>query len=42
MKVRWIDGQESWVSLKELKSAYPIETAEYAKIAGLENEPAFA
>ena len=28
--VQWKDGSSSWVTLKDLKNSYPVETAEYA------------
>ena len=37
----WKDSTSSWLPLKELKNAFPIEVAEYAKMAGIDNEPAF-
>jgi Reverse transcriptase (RNA-dependent DNA polymerase) len=40
--VRWKDGSEAWVGLKDMKEAHPVETAEFAKSRGIENEPAFA
>ena len=40
--VRWCDGQESWVPLKELKENNPIQVAEYAQMAGIIDEPALA
>ena len=41
-RVQWKDGSSSWVPLKDLKESFPVETAEYAKSCGLEEEPAFA
>ena len=29
--VRWKDGSESWIPLKDLKESHPVELAEYAK-----------
>ncbi len=40
--VRWADGSESWIPLKDLKESHPIETAEFAKARGIADEPAFA
>ena len=40
--VRWKDGLQSWVQLVDLKESYPVQLAEYAKLYGLEDEPAFA
>ena len=39
--VRWRDGTESWASFKGLKDSYPVETAEIAKVRGIDKEPAF-
>jgi hypothetical protein len=38
---QWKDGSLSWENLIDLKESYPIETAEYAKIIGINHEPAF-
>ena len=40
--VKWADGTESWVPLKDLKESHPIETAEFAKARSIADEPAFA
>ena len=40
--IRWKDGSESWIHLKDLKESHPVETAEYAKARGIADEPAFA
>jgi hypothetical protein len=37
----WKDGSSSWVALKDLKDANPIEVAEYAVANRLQEEPAF-
>lgn len=42
LRVRWKDGSHDWVPLKDLKESYPVQVAEYAKAAGIEEEPAFA
>ena len=39
--VRWKNGETSWVKLKDLKDANPIETAEYAVNNGIDKQPAF-
>jgi len=39
--IKWKDGSESWKPLCDLKEAYPVETAIYAKNNELQNEPAF-
>ena len=40
--VRWKDGSETWVPLADLKESHPVETAEFAKARGIDDEPAFA
>ncbi len=40
--VQWKDLSTTWVSLKDMKEAYPIQTAEYAVQARIAEEPAFA
>jgi hypothetical protein len=40
--VNWKDGPASWVSLKDLKEAYPVQVAEYALTNKILEEPAFA
>ena len=40
--VQWKDGSEQWIPLKELKESHPIQTAEFAKARGIDDEPAFA
>jgi hypothetical protein len=42
MCVRLNNGSTMWVPLNELKEAQPIETAEYARAMGLEDQPAFS
>ena len=42
MLVRWKDNSETWMPLKDMKESYPIETAEFAKARGIDDEPAFA
>ena len=42
MCVKLNDGSTMWVPLNELKEAQPIETAEYARAMGLEDQPAFS
>ena len=39
--MRWKDGSESWIHLKDLKESHPVELAEYAKARGIAQEPAF-
>ncbi len=38
---QWRDGSTSWENLADLKDSHPIETAKYAKILGIDHEPAF-
>ncbi len=40
--IKWKDGSESWIHLKDLKESHPIEVAEYAKAHGIADEAAFA
>lgn len=40
--VQWQDQSTSWIPLKELKEANPIELAEYAVEHNIDHEPAFA
>ena len=40
--VQWKDGSEVWIPLKDLKESHPIETAEFAKSQGIDDEVAFA
>ena len=39
---QWKDGSTNWVSLKDLKESYPVQTADYAVAAKIAMEPAFA
>ena len=39
--VKWKDQSESWVKLSELKESHPVETAEFAKSRGIDDESAF-
>ena len=39
--VEWRDGTTSWEKLASLKESYPVQVAEYALAAGIEEEPAF-
>ena len=38
---QWKDGSMSWENLSDLKSLHPVETAEFAKLWGIDGEPAF-
>jgi hypothetical protein len=40
--VRWKDGSSSWIMLKDLKDAYPVELADYVIANRIQDEPAFA
>ena len=40
--VSWKDGMSSWVSLADMKEAYPVQVAEYAVANKIVEEPAFA
>jgi hypothetical protein len=40
--VQWKDGSETWVPLKDMKESHPVETAEFAKARGIDDEVAFA
>ena len=39
--VEWRDGSESWLPLKDVKTANPIKLAEYAVANKIDDEPAF-
>mmetsp|Transcript_8647 Transcript_8647/g.12593 ORF Transcript_8647/g.12593 Transcript_8647/m.12593 type:complete len:946 (-) Transcript_8647:1039-3876(-) len=39
--VSWKDGSTSYVPLREMKDAYPVEVAEYATMASIAHEPTF-
>ena len=41
LKVEWADGTLSWLPMCEVKNASPVETAEYAVAAKINQEPAF-
>ena len=42
MNVLWKDGMSDWVSLRDMKESFPIQTAEYAVANKLVEEPTFA
>jgi hypothetical protein len=42
LKVEWCDGTSSWIPLKDLKEANPIDVAQYAQDRNLLKEPGFA
>ena len=35
------DGRQQWIPLKDLKESNPIEVADFAKLKGISDEPAF-
>ena len=41
-RVKWKDGTNTWVPLKDLKESNPVEIAEYVTARGISDEPAFA
>ena len=41
LKLEWADGTSSWLPMCEVKTASPMETAEYAVAAKIDQEPAF-
>ena len=40
--IKWKDGSEQWIHLKDLKKSHPVEVAEYATARGIADEAAFA
>ena len=40
--VEWTDGTTSWKPLRDMKESVPVQTADYAKACGIDDEPAFA
>ena len=40
--IQWKDGSTTWNKLKDVKDSYPVQLAEYAKMNGIDEEPAFA
>ena len=40
--VQWKDGSTTWIALKDMKNAYPVQLAEYAVSNKIQDEPAFA
>jgi hypothetical protein len=40
--VQWADDSKSWIALKDMKEAHPVELAEFAKARKIADEPAFA
>ena len=41
LRVQWKDGSSSWITSKDMKNGYLIETAQYAVLNQLQDEPAF-
>ncbi len=39
---QWKDSSMSWENLADLNESHPIETAKYAKILGIDHEPALS
>ena len=42
INVSWKDGTSSWIPLKDMKEANPLEVAEYASKSRIESHPVFA
>lgn len=40
--VKWADGSETWIPLKDMKESHPVEVAEFARARDIADEPAFA
>ena len=40
--IKWKDKSKAWIDLADMKEAHPVETAEYARVRGISNEPAYA
>ena len=40
--IQWKDSSTTWVSMKDVKQAYPVQLSEYAVAANIADEPAFA
>ena len=40
--VKWSDGSETWVLLKDMKESHPLEVADFAKARGIADKPAFS
>ena len=39
--IKWKDKSESWIKLADMKESHPGEVAEYARVRGIDKEPAF-
>ena len=42
MLVRWKDQTESWIKFRDMKESHSVEMVEFAKLKGIDDEPAFA
>jgi hypothetical protein len=40
--IKWANGSESWIALKDMTESHPIEMAEFARARNIVDEPAFA
>jgi hypothetical protein len=40
--IKWANGSESWVALKDMKESHPVQMAEFAKARSIADQPAFA
>jgi hypothetical protein len=40
--VKWKDGSEQWIPLKDMKDSHPVKVATFAKARGIAEEPAFS
>ena len=40
--VKWSDGSETWVPLKDMKESHPLEVDDFVKACGIADEPAFS
>ena len=40
--IKWRNGNTTWLALKDIKEAYPVQLAEYAIAANISAESAFA
>jgi hypothetical protein len=40
--VKWKDGSEQWIPLKDMKESHPVEVAEFAKAREMADEPSFS
>jgi hypothetical protein len=40
--VTWKGGSSNWIPFKDLKESFPVKTAMYTVLKGIDEEPAFA